>query len=284
MITGVNRFVLVLLLVAVSASASAASDLASKFSKAEAALPLIERFPMLARLLALDDPWELVPRDLAAKLFPAQVRLVQGSEDYPLLFCGQRSGQWPGLPVWNQFAYETEYYAFDPARPVIRLHLGRPLDAGMQLIDYSQSDEAKALFPLLEDSVRQEMADNIRKTVEALRPYGAKELPFRHPRIHAYLLPGGTKLTFSDFTGTGRGSVYLQIDLEPLTPVVSQQGIRLPAFPGAQGYGAYTPGRNPRVSGLWLDYRNNVLHYFWDSGYGDSTDDFLKLNYHGQCG
>jgi len=42
---------------------------------------------------------------------------------------------------------------------------------------------------------------------------------------------------------------------------------------------AFTLGRNPRVSGLWLDYRNNVLHYFWDSGYGDSTDDFLKLNY-----
>ena len=120
-----------------------------------------------------------------------------------MLFCGQRSREWPGLPVWDQFAYETEYYAFDPARPVIRLHIGRPLDGGMHFIDYSQSDEAKATFPLLGDSVRQDMADNIRKVVEALRPYGAKELPFRHPRIHAYLLPGGTKLTFRDFTSTG---------------------------------------------------------------------------------
>jgi hypothetical protein len=44
---------------------------------------------------------------------------------------------------------------------------------------------------------------------------------------------------------------------------------------------AFALGRNPRLSGLQLDYRNNVLHYFWDSGYGDSTDDFLKLNYIG---
>jgi hypothetical protein len=42
---------------------------------------------------------------------------------------------------------------------------------------------------------------------------------------------------------------------------------------------AFALGRNPRVSGLRLDYRNNVIHYFWDSGYGDSTMDFLKLNY-----
>jgi hypothetical protein len=44
---------------------------------------------------------------------------------------------------------------------------------------------------------------------------------------------------------------------------------------------AFALGRNPRISGLRVDYRNNVLHYFWDSGYGDSTDDFLKLNYLG---
>jgi pectate lyase len=236
------RFVLALLLPAVLASASAPSDLARKFPEATAALPLVEGFPMLARFLALDHRWELPPGDLAAQLFPTQVKLVQGSEKYPLLFCGQRSAQWPGLPVWDQVAYETEYYAFDPARPVIRLHVGRPLDGGMQYIDYSQSDEAKALFPLLKDSVRQELADNIRKIVEALQPYGAKELPFRHPRIHAYLLPGGTKLTFSDFTGTGRGSVYLQIELEPVTRVASQEHGRLPAFPGAQGYGALTAG------------------------------------------
>jgi pectate lyase len=237
-----SRFVLVLFLPAVVVSASADFELARKFPEAKEALSLVEQFPMLASFLALDNPWELPPRELTAKLFPAQMKLVQGSPDYPLLFCGQRSRDWPGLPVWNQVAYETEYYAFDPARPVIRLHIGRPLDSGMHYTDYSQSDEAKTLFPLLADSVRQEMADNIRKVVEALRPYGAKELRFGHPRIHTYLLPGGTKLTFNDFTTTGRGSVYLRIDLEPAAPLTGPQHVRLPAFPGAQGYGAGTPG------------------------------------------
>ena len=39
---------------------------------------------MLASFLALDNPWELAPGDLAAKLFPAQVKLVQGSQDVPV--------------------------------------------------------------------------------------------------------------------------------------------------------------------------------------------------------
>ncbi len=237
-----SRFLVVSLFLAAVASGAPEADWARKFPEAKAAWSCVEQFPLLASFLTLDDPWGLAPCDLAARLFPPEVKLVQGSDEYPLLFCGQRSSQWPGLPVWGQFAYETELYTFDPARPVIRLHIGRPLDAGIQYTDYSLSDETKTMYPPLEDSVRQEMADNIRKVVDALRPHGAKELPFRHPRIHAYLLPGGTKLTFSDFTGTGRGSVYLRIGLEPVTPVVSRERRRLPAFPGAQGYGAYTPG------------------------------------------
>jgi hypothetical protein len=218
------------------------SDLARKFPKATAALPFIERFPSLAKLLALDDPWKLPPRELVARLFPAEVKLVQGSEEYPLLFVGQRSAQWAGLPVWDQVAYETEFYVFDPARPAIRLHFGRPLDAGLQLIDYSQSAEAKALFPPMADSVRADFVENVRKLMDGLRPYGARELPFKHPRIRAYALPGDTRLTVSDFTGTGRGSVYLQIDLEPSKSMVSPERSRLPAFPGAQGFGSLTPG------------------------------------------
>ncbi len=222
--------------------AEAESVLAKRFPKAPAAIPSIEKFPVLAKFLTLDDPWKLPPRELVSKVFPAEVELVQGSDDYPLLFDGQRSTNWPGLPVWNQLAYETEYYVFDPARPVIRFHIGRPLDGGIQYTDYSLSDETKALFPSLEESVRKEIGDNIHQLVAALKHYGAKELPFRHPRIHTYVLPGGTKLTFSDFSGTGRGSVYLQIDLEPVAPVASLEHTRLPAFPGAEGFGALTPG------------------------------------------
>ena len=218
------------------------SDLASKFPEAKASLSVIEEFPTLAKLLSLDEPWKLPPGELAAKLFPAEVKLVQGSVPYPLLFDGQRSTNWPGLPVWNQVAYETEYYVFDPARPVIRLHLGRPLDGGIHYTDYSLSDETKALFPSLKESVRKEISDNIRQLVAVLKPYGAKEIPFRHPRIHTYELPGGTKLRFSDFSGTGRGSAYLQIDLEPTNPIASLEHARLPAFPGAEGFGSLTPG------------------------------------------
>jgi len=232
--------VLCLLVLATLPSVSAEPDLALKFPEAKAALPFIQQFPTLAKLLTLDDPWKLPPSELAAKLFPADVKLVQGSAAYPLLFDGQRSTNWPGLPVWNHVAYETEYYVFDPARPVIRLHIGRPLDGGIHYTDYSLSDETKALFPSLEESVRKEIADNIRQLVAALKPYGAKEVPFRHPRIHTYDLPSGTKLTFSDFSGTGRGSAYLQIDLEPTIPAPAHAC--LPAFPGAEGFGSLTPG------------------------------------------
>jgi hypothetical protein len=242
MSTTTKWFIFVLFVPATLVSAEEDPDLASKFPEAKGALPLIQRFPVLAKFLALDEPWKVPPRELAAKLFPAEVKLVQGSPDYPLLFAGQRSVRWPGVPVWNQVAYETEFYVFDSARPVIRLHIGRPLDSGMQLIDYSQSPETKALYPVLDDPARKEIADNIRAVIDALRPYGARELPFRHPRIHTYELVSGTRLTFSDFTGTGRGSVYMQIDLEPLKPVVLAERSRLPAFPGAQGFGAFTPG------------------------------------------
>jgi hypothetical protein len=221
--------------------APAALALFALASSAEG-LEHIEQFPMLAKFLVLDDPWKLPPRELVSKLFPAEVKLVQGSEDYPLLFDGQRSAKWAGLPVWGQVAYETEYYAFDPSRPVIRLHFGRPLDSGIHYTDYSLTDETKALFPPLQDSVREEMAGNIRKAVDSLRSSGARELPSVHPRIQTYLLPGGTKLTFSDFSGTGRGSVYLQLDLEPQPPPASAPLRRLPAFPGAEGFGAFTLG------------------------------------------
>jgi hypothetical protein len=122
MVEAMKPLVLSMLILLPVARASAESDLALKFPEAKASLPFIHSFPTLAKLLTLDDPWKLHPGELAAKLFPADVKLVQGSAAYPLLFDGQRSTNWPGLPVWNQVAYETEYYVFDPARPVIRFH------------------------------------------------------------------------------------------------------------------------------------------------------------------
>jgi len=37
--------------------------------------------------------------------------------------------------------------------------------------------------------------------------------------------------------------------------------------------------RNPRVWGLWLDYRNNTLYDYVDAGYGEEPGDYVKLNY-----
>jgi pectate lyase len=225
-----------------TASGQLQQVLENKFPKAKSALPFIEHFPALARLLAADDPWELPPDKLVALLFPFNVSLAQGSESYPLLYTGVRTSSWPGLPVWNQFAYETEYYVFDPARPAIRFHIGRPLDVRMQTLGHTQPENLKALYPLLPDSARNQMFSWIRNVINVLRPYGAHALDFKHPRIHEYLLPGNTKLVVSDFTGTGVGSVYMQIDLQPASPVKPLMNKRIPAFPGAEGYGAYAVG------------------------------------------
>ena len=56
-------------------------------------------------------------------------KIAQGSAAYPLLLQDQRERDgWPGEKVFDQLSYETEYYAFDRVRPVIKLHVGRPLD------------------------------------------------------------------------------------------------------------------------------------------------------------
>lgn len=233
----------------VGTSVSAAVPEASARSPADGeGAALVEGFPLLARFLAMENPWSRPPGELVRALFPAEMHRVQGSEEYPLLFVGRRSADWAGLPVWDQVAYEAEYYVADPARPLIRLHLGRPLEAGIQYTDYSLTEETRRLFPPLPEGVRQELTDRWRRLVEALRPYGAGELPARHPRIRCCRLPGGSLLTLSDFSGTGRGSVYLQLDLEPPPPEPGARLSRLPAFPGAEGYGALTPGgRGGRV-------------------------------------
>jgi len=223
--------------------ASPPPTLEKKFPKADAsALSFIEHFPALAHLLALHNPWSQPPQKLVREVFSSHMSIAQGSIISPLIYTERRSKTWKGERIWSQVAYESEYYVFDPARPVIRFHIGRPLDVRMQTLDHKHVDEIRTLYPLLADSVRAQMAANVHHLVEALKYYGAKELDFKHPRIHQYLLPGGTKLTFSDFTGTGVGSVYMQIDLEPVTPIAALLYKNLPAFPGAEGYGSFTPG------------------------------------------
>ena len=173
--------------------ASQPSILENEFPKVGGAtLSFIEHFPALANLLSLNHPWTESPQKFKKEIFSKDVVLAQGSNVAPLIYTGRRSNKWHGEPIWSQVAYETEYYVFDPARPVIRFHIGRPLDIRMQTLDHKHVDEIRSLYPLLADSVRTQMATFIHQLIEALKPYGAKELDFKHPRIHKYLLPGGT--------------------------------------------------------------------------------------------
>lgn len=139
----------------------------------------------------------------------------------------------PGLKVWDQWSYETDYYVLDPVRPVIVMHLGRPPSCRMW-------DEVQ-LPP--SESARSEIPARVEQIIEGLGSYGAKKLPFEHPRIRKYLLPGGTRMIFSNFSGcvTVQGrKTYMQIQFEPAQP--RNVPTPLPAFPGAEGYGAYSRG------------------------------------------
>ncbi|MBL9135473.1 MAG: hypothetical protein JNK85_06375 [Verrucomicrobiales bacterium] len=221
---------------------------ADRFTLAPAELSHLQGFPLLLQFLNQESPWTLHPATLASTLVPSGVRLAQGSTDRPLLQVARRTRDWPGVPVWNQVAYETEFYSFDPDRPVIRIHVGRPMDSGMHYVDYSQSEENRALFPAISATATRELAEHFAEVIRILKPYGAETLPAQHPLIRNYRLPGGTLLSLSDFSGTGRGTPYVQIQLTPPPPSPGARLSRIPAFPGAKGYGALTPGgRGGRV-------------------------------------
>jgi len=235
------------------------------FPKAgEDLIALIEGFPLLERLLELEDPWSWDPIALKDRIFaifarhsyrPRPLELAWGSKEHPILFVDRRFAadyrdvnwddywkhrekiHWPGLKVWDVHTCVADYYVVNPARPFIRLHIGAP---PVCYADYP------ALFPGLPDSARKGIADRIEKVVEGLRPYGAKKLPLKHPNIRKYLLPGGTVMTFRDLTGVGSVAnkqgqrVYMKIDFEPADRIKDRTP--LPAFPGAEGYGAFARG------------------------------------------
>lgn len=237
-----------------AASAGTASNVESqrssaslhvRFAKAPDAIPLLETFPILAKLLTQDSPWLLDSQTLRDKLFGPEVTLAQGTPGYPLLYSARRSETWPGEPVLGQLAYEVEYYVFDPARPVIKLHIGRPL---LYMMHHSRVEaRAAALrwganYPFITDANADDVLSKVGKLVGSLNQYGAKELDFKHPSIHKYLLPGGTILTASNLSGSLNGTPYVELTLEPDKEVSQKTGNRLPAFPGAEGYGAFSLG------------------------------------------
>ena len=229
-----------LTLVAAPLSAAPASAIKAKYPKAPAAIPLLIEFPVLAKLLGNDDSWTLHPARLKEQLFPESLTLDQGSENYPLIYAGRRpvaaTGQ-QDLKVWDQFAYEAEYRAFDPSRPVILFYIGRPLDVRCSRASHK---ELYADYPPIARIAPAGLHTKIKALVKALEPYGARDLGLKHQHIDEYLLPGGTLLEYADFSFSyGNRTPYVRITLRPADTVSKR---RLPAFPGAEGAGMYSVG------------------------------------------
>jgi len=225
-------------------------------------------FPLLRKLLELKDPWKLEPAELKEAVFPQyfdpghsfplgdkvpteSMELICGTEESPVLFVDRRYTHdwrhvttdewkekkrvdWPGLKVWDHWAYVTDFWVYNPARPLIRLHIG------VAPVGWSHMMQP-IMLPKLPESLRKEIPEKLDKIVEALRPYGAKNLDLKHPRIRRYLLPGGTLMTYHDKSlDFADRLVMMKIDFQPAEPIKDRTA--LPAFPGAEGHGAYTPG------------------------------------------
>jgi len=196
-------------------------------------ITLIESFPLLAKLLQLNNPWNLDPMALKDYLFPEGIQPFPGSGDPPAMFVNRRAVhdwrnmKWPqvaakkpadspGSKVWNYRAYETNYYAIRSASPFIRLHMGRP--------QLEWAKNMTALYPELPQSARKDLRAKMDKIVAALAPYGAKKLPAGH-KNQPYLLPGGTRMTLCDYTIRDRPTpgwdheVRMKVDFEPATPI-----------------------------------------------------------------
>ena len=133
---------------------------------------LLNDFPFLAKLLTTENPWEIQPATLAEKIFDRMPKIAQGNDAYPLLFSDQREEHgWPGEKIFDQLAYETEYYSFDREYPSIKLHVGRPLIFGVQhgrIEAVAQGKKLTSQFPYLDSAVIPGFLKKIDNIVDAL--------------------------------------------------------------------------------------------------------------------
>ena len=138
---------------------------------------LLRTFPLLGKLLTAANPWEMAPKDLAGTLFDRMPKLAQGSEAYPLLYSDQRAkAGWLGEKVFGQYAYESEYYAFDRQYPVVKLHIGRPLLFSQQ---HGRPEALAKLqtggqFPVLDPQEIAPLLARLDSVADLLKRFGAK--------------------------------------------------------------------------------------------------------------
>jgi pectate lyase len=222
------------------------------FRGSREAAALERDFPFLARLLTANAPWEQEPARLANAIFARPPKIAQGSVAYPLLFQDQRElDGWPGEKVFDQWAYESEYYTFDRAHPVIKLHIGRPLVFALQhgrVEALAASRQGVAHFPFLNPQVIPPLLARLDRIAGALARFGARKLPDEHPLVSNYALPNGVIMTVTNLTGSTNGTPYVEIMLRPAEPVRKVEGTQTLAFPGAEGAGRFAVGgRGGRV-------------------------------------
>ncbi len=207
---------------------------------------LLKEFPFLGKLLTTESPWEMQPEALAKKVFDRMPQIAQGNEEYPLLFSDRREEDgWPGEKIFNQVAYESEYYTFDREYPVMKLHIGRPLLFDVQHGRIEALARAKNLtsrFPFLDPEVIPPFLQKLDSIVDLLAPYGARRLPGDSYLVSSYLLPNGVWMTVTNLTGSTNGTPYVEIELRPWGPVEKFAGSQTLAFPGAEGAGRYSKG------------------------------------------
>ena len=207
---------------------------------------LMQEFPFLAKLLTTENPWETEPAGLAKKIFDRTPQLAQGDTAYPLLFSDRREENgWAGEKVFDQLAYETEYYTFDREYPSIKLHIGRPLLFGVQhgrIEAVVMGKKLTSQFPYLDPKVIPPFLHQLDSITDMLAPYGAKRLPNDFYLASHYLLPNGVQMTVTNLTGSTNGSPYVEIELTPVMPVKKFAGSQTLAFPQAEGAGRYARG------------------------------------------
>jgi len=207
---------------------------------------LRRELPALAALLTAEKPWEQEPEALAGKLFNRPPKIAQGSAAYPLLLQDQRERDgWAGEKVFDQLSYETEFYVFDRVRPVIKLHIGRPLVFAMQhgrIEARAASRGGVAQFPVLDPSVIPPLLARLDHVASALARFGAHKLPAEHPLVSTYALPNDVIMTVTNLTGSTNETPYVEIMLTPAEPVRKFEGTQTVAFPGAEGAGRFAMG------------------------------------------
>jgi len=228
------------------ATLSAVSGFADALRDSPEIKSLQGEFPTLAALLTAEKPWEQDPAALAGKIFSRPPTLAQGSATVPLLLQDQRELEgWPGEKVFAQLSYETEYYVFDRMRPVIKLHVGRPLTFAMQhgrLEARAAARGGVAHFPILDAKVIPPLLEQLDHAATSLARFGARKLPSEHPLVSTYALPNDVLMTVTNLTGSTNETPYVEIMLTPAEPVQKFAGTQTVAFPGAEGAGRFALG------------------------------------------